>query len=167
MSRSDSNRCTPYRRKSNQHATRIPRSVRVWSQTIHVSRGQRITTFCESPTDLNGSHCSREKGLPIQSLARRQTDPRVHAQFHSQANQWSSKLKSSLCWWWATRLTGLISPACDQYVKNLLAGANPSVFNQHRWELQPWRCSLSTYHSLTFPTDSLPFPPKGTAQSPV
>jgi hypothetical protein len=55
-----------------------------------------------------------------------------------------------------TRLTGLISPACDQYVQYLPAGANPSVLNQHRWGLQPCRCHLATSHSLTFPTDGLP-----------
>jgi hypothetical protein len=49
--------------KPDQHVTRIPRSVRVWSQTIRISRGQRIATFHESPTDLDGSHYSREKGI--------------------------------------------------------------------------------------------------------
>jgi hypothetical protein len=44
-SRSDSNRCTPHRGKPDQHATRIPRPIRIWSQTICISRGQRIATF--------------------------------------------------------------------------------------------------------------------------
>jgi hypothetical protein len=65
----------------------------------------------------------------------------------------------------AIRLTGPISPACDRYVPCLLVGANPSVLNRHKWGLQPWRCRLSTYHSLTFPTSCLPFPPKGPARS--
>jgi hypothetical protein len=73
-------------RKPDQHTTHILRSVRIWSQTIHISRGQRIVTFLESPTDLDGSHSSREKGLLIQSLACRPTDPRVRTQFLSQAN---------------------------------------------------------------------------------
>jgi hypothetical protein len=30
-------------------------------------------------------------------------------------------------------LTEPISLACDRYVQYLLAGANPSVLNQHRW----------------------------------
>jgi hypothetical protein len=34
--------------------------------------------------------CSWEKGLPIQSTARRLTDSRVHTQFLSRANQWST-----------------------------------------------------------------------------
>jgi hypothetical protein len=49
--------------KPDQHNTCIPRLVRIWSQTIHISRGQRIATFRESPTDLDGSHYSREKGI--------------------------------------------------------------------------------------------------------
>jgi hypothetical protein len=50
--------------KSNQHATRIPHSVPIWSQTICISRGQRIATFCKSLIDLDGSHYSHEKGIP-------------------------------------------------------------------------------------------------------
>jgi hypothetical protein len=49
----------------------------------------------------------------------------------------------------------------------LARGVNPLVLNQHRQGLQPYRCRLSTYHSLTFPTDSLHFPPKGPARSHV
>jgi hypothetical protein len=56
------------------------------------------------------------------------------------------------------QLTGLISPACDWYIQYLLAGANSSVQNWHRWWLQPWRCQLVTYHSPTFPTNGLHFP---------
>jgi hypothetical protein len=43
----------------------------------HILRGQRIATFHEPPTDLDGSHCSREKGLPTQSTARRLTNEAV------------------------------------------------------------------------------------------
>jgi hypothetical protein len=35
------------------------------------------------------------------------------------------------------QLTRPIIPACDRYIQYLLAGANPSVINQHRWGLQP------------------------------
>jgi hypothetical protein len=112
-------------------------------------------------TDLDGSHCSWEKGLPTRSPARWPTDPWVHTQFLSQANQWSSKLKLSVCLWRATRLVGPMSPACDRYIQYLLAGANPSVLNQHRRGLYSWWCRLFTYHSPTFPNDGLPFPPKG------
>jgi hypothetical protein len=63
------------------------------------------------------------------------------------------------------QLTWPISLACDRYVQYLLTGANPSVLNRHRWGLQPWRCRLTTTHSLTFPTSCLPFSPKGPARS--
>jgi hypothetical protein len=63
--------------------------------------------------------------------------------------------KTNICRQQATRLTRPISPACDRYVQYLLAGANPSVLNWHRWGLQPWRYRFFTYHSPTFPTDRL------------
>jgi hypothetical protein len=64
-----------------------------------------------------------------------------------------SPMVTQLC-----QFIGLISPACDRYVQYLLAGANRTVINPHRWGLQPWRYRLSTYHSPTFPTSCLPFP---------
>jgi hypothetical protein len=76
-SRDDLNRCRPCRGKPDQHATRFPRSVHVWSRTIRISCGPHIATFCETPTDLDGSHCSREKGLPTQSTACRLTNEAV------------------------------------------------------------------------------------------
>jgi hypothetical protein len=42
----------------------ITRSVRVWPSTIRISHDPRITTFRESPTDLDGSYCSRATGIP-------------------------------------------------------------------------------------------------------
>jgi hypothetical protein len=88
-SHDDSNRCTPYMAKSDQYASRFPCSVRIWSKTIHISRGPHIATFCEMPTDLDRSHCSREKWLSTQSTARRLTDPWVRTQFLSWASKWS------------------------------------------------------------------------------
>jgi hypothetical protein len=35
------------------------------------------------------------------------------------------------------QLTGSITPACDRYIQYLLAEANPSVLNRHRWGLPP------------------------------
>jgi hypothetical protein len=63
--------------------------------------------------------------------------------------------------------TGPISPACDQYIQYLLVGTNPSVLNQHRWRLKPWRCQLSTSLSLSFPTSSHLVSPNGPACSPI
>jgi hypothetical protein len=157
-SHSDSNRCTPCRGKPDQHATCFPCSVCVWSKTIRISRGPHIENLREVINRVEQGHCSREKGLPTQSTARRLTDPWVHTQFLSRTNQWSSRGKVKHLLMAATRLTGPISPACDRYVQYLLVGANPWVFNRHRRGLQPWRCRLATYHSLTFPTSCLHFP---------
>jgi hypothetical protein len=149
-SRSDSNRCTSYRGKSNQHTTRISCSVRVWSETIRISCGQRIATFHESPTDLDGFHCSRERWLPTQSSTHRLTDPRVGIKFLSQANQWSNKLKPNFYRLRATRLTGPISPACNRYVQYLLTCTNPSVLNWHRWGLPHRKLIIATTLSSPF-----------------
>jgi hypothetical protein len=133
----------------------------------HASHAQRIETFHERPTNFDGSHCSREKGLPTQSTARRLTDTRVRTQFLSEANHWSSRLKPVFCRWQGTRLTRPISLACDRYVQFLLAGANPAVLNRHRRGLHPLSCRLSTYHSPTIPSSCLHFPPMSSARSPV
>jgi hypothetical protein len=73
--------------------------------TIRILHGSHIATFREPSTYLDGSHCSREKGLPTQFIAHRLTDPRVHTQFLSQVNPWSSRLKPNFYRWQATRLT--------------------------------------------------------------
>jgi hypothetical protein len=52
-------------------------------------------------------------------------------------NQRTSRLKPSFCRQQATGLTRPISPAFHWYVQYLLAGANPSVLNRHRWGLWP------------------------------
>jgi hypothetical protein len=157
-SRGDLNRCTPYRRKPDQHATRFPLSVHVWSKIIHISRGPHIATFRTVVNRFERVHCPREEGLSTQSTACRLTDPQVRTQLLSHNNQWSSGEKSSFCWHLTTRLTEPISPACDRYVQYLLARANPSVLNWHRRGLQPWRCRLVTYYCPTFPTSCVHFP---------
>jgi hypothetical protein len=161
----NSNWCTPCRGKPNQHATRIPCSVRVWSQTIRISCGQCIATFHEVVNSDGQSHRSWEKGLLTQSTARWLINLWVRTQFLSRASHWTSGGKATLHWRQATRLTGPITPACDRYVQYLLAGVNPSVLNWHRRGLQPLRHRLSTYHSPAF--DGLPFPPMRPARSVV
>jgi hypothetical protein len=92
--------------KPDQHATRIPCSVRVWFQTICISHGQRIATFHLVINSDGQSHCSWEKELPTQSITRRLTDLWVCTQFLSQDSHWSSGGKATLCWRQGTRLTG-------------------------------------------------------------
>jgi hypothetical protein len=118
--------------KPDQHVIRIPRSFCVWSQTICISRGQRIATFHKTVNNGGQSHCSQGKVLPTQSTACQLTDPWLRTQFLFQDSHWSSDGKATLCWWQATRLTGPISLACDWYVQYFLAGANLSVLNRHR-----------------------------------
>jgi hypothetical protein len=125
-----------------------------------------VATFHEVPTDLDRSHCSREKGLPTQSTARRLTDPRVRTQLLSRTSQWSKGCKPSSWRWPTTRFTGLISPACGRYVQYLLMGANRTVLNQHRQGLQPRRCWLTTYPLPNLPNQLSPLSPSGPAWSP-
>jgi hypothetical protein len=81
------NRCTPCRGKPNQHAIRFPRSVRVWSTTIRISRGPHIATFHIVVNRFEQIHCTREEGLLTQSTARRPSDPRVCTQLLSHNSQ--------------------------------------------------------------------------------
>ncbi len=166
-SHGDLNQCTPCRGKPNQHATRFPRSVHVWSSTIRISRGPHIATFHTVINRFEQIHCTRDEGLPTQSTAHRPSDPRVRTQLLSHKQPKSSGEKSTPVDKLTTRLTGPISPACDRYVQYLLVGANRTVLNQPRWGLQPWRCRLATYHSPIFPTDGIPFPTKGITWSQV
>jgi hypothetical protein len=149
--------------KPNQHATRFPRSVRVWSTTIHISRGPHIATF---HTVVNRfEHCTREEGLPTQSTARRLSDPRVRTQLLSHNNQ-SAVGKVNSCKQLTIMLTGPISPTCDRYVQYLLAGANRTVHNRHTRGLQPWRCRLATYPLSDLPNQLSPLSPNGPVLSP-
>jgi hypothetical protein len=121
--------------KPDQHATCIPLSARVWSQTIRISRGQRIATFHVVVNRVKQGHCSREKGS-------RHNLHHVGWPIYRSVPSFSPKIVieavgEKLIIWLATRLTGHISPVYDRYVQYLLARVNPSVINRHRWGLQP------------------------------
>jgi hypothetical protein len=62
-SRGDSNQCTSWRAKPDQHTTRFPRPVHVWPSTIRILRGSRIAPFCKVIKRVGQSHCSREKRI--------------------------------------------------------------------------------------------------------
>jgi hypothetical protein len=66
------------------------------------------------------SHCSWEKWLPTQSIARRLTDPWVRTQFLSRASHWSSGGKATLCWWQTNRITGPTNTSM-RLVRSILA----------------------------------------------
>jgi hypothetical protein len=77
----------------------------------------------------------------------------------------SSREKSSSGWQPTIRLTGPISPVCDWYVQYLLARANRTVLNRHKWGLQYWRCRLATYPLPDLPNQLSPLSPSGPARS--
>jgi hypothetical protein len=131
-SHGDSNRCTPCRRKPDQHATRIPRSVRVWSQIIRISRGQLISTFHKVVNRVKHGHYSREKGS--QQNQQHAGWP-IHGSivsFSPEPTNEAVGAKPTFCWRPATRLIEAISLTCYRYIQYLLAKTNPSVLNWHR-----------------------------------
>jgi hypothetical protein len=94
-------------------------------RSVYASYGQSlyVATFHESSTNLNrfttpeneGSrHNPQHADWPIRGFV---------ASF-SPTTASEAVGKSQFCQWQATRLTGPISPACDQYVQYLLVGAN-------------------------------------------
>jgi hypothetical protein len=108
------------------------------------------------PNRVGQNHCSWEKVLltsPL-SLAEWHTGPTSVSLPNTTIE--AVRLSQTSIDEQATRLTGHISPAYDQYVQYLLMGVNPSALNRLRRWLQPWRCQLFTLHSPTFPTDGPP-----------
>jgi hypothetical protein len=90
-SRSDSNWCTHYRGKFDQHDTHASHpnpctpGVRfLWAIPVRGNLSRIINR-------VRQSHCSWEKGLPAQPTARRLTDPWVRTQFLFWTNQWSRR----------------------------------------------------------------------------
>jgi hypothetical protein len=103
------------------------------------------------------SHCSREKGVPTQSPARRLTDPRVHTQFLSRANQWSSGESQTPI---NSRLLGLPGShhrhAIGTFNTCSLGPTERSLTDTGRgYNLEG--AGLPHTHSPTFPTGCLPF----------
>jgi hypothetical protein len=157
-SRGDLNRCTPYRGKPDQHVTRFPHSVRVWSMTIRISRGPHITTFHTVVNRFEQIHCTREEWLLTQSTARWPSDPRVRTQLLSHNSQWSSGEKSSFYWQPTNRLIGPISPACDRYVQYLLTGPTERSLIDIGGGYNIGGAGLPRTHSPTFPSSYPHFP---------
>jgi hypothetical protein len=154
--------------KPDQHAKRIPRSVYVWSQTIRISRGQRIATFRESSTDLDGSHNSREKGIPDYTL-RTSADRSVGPNPVSLPLSTKEVVGLSQCSINSMQL-GLLGP----YLRHVA-----STFNTCSWVPTSWSLTnigrgynlgrVSYPHHTPQPSQPmvLHFPPKGPAWSPV
>jgi hypothetical protein len=141
-SRGDSNRCTPWRRKPDQHVTRFPSSVRVWSMTIRISRDPH----------------RREEGLPTQSTAPGRPIRRVVPNFFPTTVNGAVGKKSSFCWQPTNSLTGLISPACDRYVQYLLTGPTERSLIDTGEGYNLDDAGLPCIHSPIFPTSCPHFP---------
>jgi hypothetical protein len=106
-SRGDSNWCTPYRGRPDQHDT-YASHISPHMSGVRFLRAVPIRGNISWVTDRVGqSHCFREKGLPTQSTVRRLTDAWVHTQFLSRANQWSSRESQTSI---NSRLLGLSGP---------------------------------------------------------
>jgi hypothetical protein len=131
----------------------LPTPVNVHPVYASYEQSPYVATFHELSTDLDGSHCFREKGLPTQSTTHRLTNPWVRTQFLSQANQWSSRFKPSFCRWQDTRLTEPISPACDQYIQYLLTSTNSSVLNWYKREIPHRILRIAKALSPPFPSE--------------
>jgi hypothetical protein len=118
----DLNRCTPCRGKSDQHDMYASHT----SPRMPGVRFLRAVPVCgnlpRAADRVGRSHCSREKGLPTQSPARRLTNPWVCTQFLSRANQWSSRESQTSI---NSRLLGLPGP----YHRHAIG-----TFNTCSWE---------------------------------
>jgi hypothetical protein len=155
-SHGDSNRCTPYRGKTDAHDTyasrtnlrtsyiRFLRAAHIrgnLSQGI-INVGRTLLLMRKRAPDTTPSPTEWSTGLPPSF------SPNTVIEVIMKAN---NLLMNKLEWF-----TGSITPVCDRYVQYLVTGANPSVVNRHRRGLQSWRCRLATTHSSTFLTNSPP-----------
>jgi hypothetical protein len=157
-SRGDSNWCTPYRGKLDQHDTYASHASPCMPG-VRFLRAVPVRGNLSWVIDRVGqSHCSREKGLPTQSTARRMTDPWVRIQFLSWANQWSSGENQTSI---NSRLLGLPDP----YHRHAISTYNTCSRGPTHRSLTDMGggynlggAYLPHIHSPTFSTSCLPFP---------
>jgi hypothetical protein len=143
----------------------LPTPVHICPTYTSFGQSSYVATFHESLTELSRLTAPREEGLPTQSTPRRWPIHESVPNFSPEPANEEVGAKSSIYRRPTTRLTGPISPVYDRYIQYLLTRANSLVLNRYKRGLQLWRCRLSSYHSPTFPTSCLPFPPKGPARS--
>jgi hypothetical protein len=164
-SHGDSNRCTPYRGKPDQHATYASHSsprtpdicfLRAVPVCDNLSLAPTKSKHAPTPGGSLGNQRQTARPsswvtsfvLPCDSpeVGERGFDPMV-TQLH--------------------QFAGPISPAYIRYVQYLLTGANRMFLNRHKWGLQPWRCRLATYPLPDLPSQLSPLSPNGPARSSV
>jgi hypothetical protein len=89
-SRGNSNWCTPYRGKPDQHDTYASHASPCTPGIRFLRADPTLGNLSRITDRVRQSHCSKEKGLPTQSTAHWPTDLWVRTQFLSRANQCSS-----------------------------------------------------------------------------
>jgi hypothetical protein len=124
-SHGDSNRCTVYRGKPDQHITRFSRSVSVWSITICISHGPHIATLRTSSTALAESLLPRKRAPNIihSTSADRSTGPYPVSLPSQPMKQWR---KSNIYQQQATRLIGHISTSMRS-IRSILARGGQAI----------------------------------------
>jgi hypothetical protein len=126
--------------------------------TIRISRGPHIATFHTVVNRFEQIHCTREEGLPIQSTARRSSEPWIRTQLLSHNSQRAvGKSQAPV----DNRLLGLPGP----YHRHAIGTFNTCSRGQTEWSLiDTGKCynlrgtGLPHTHSPTFPTSYPHFP---------
>jgi hypothetical protein len=157
-SRGDSNQCTPCREKFDQHATRFPRSVCVWSTTIRISRGPHIATFHTVVNRFEQIHCTREEGSRHNPQhAGRLIHRSVPSFSPTIANRAMEKSQTSVDNW----LLGLSGP-CHRHAigtfNTCSRGPTHRSLTDSGGGYNLGGAALSHTHSPTFSISCLPFP---------
>jgi hypothetical protein len=165
-SHDDSNRCTSYRGKPDQHATYVfhssPRTPGVcFLRAVPVRDNLSLAPTKSKQTPTPG----RSLGNQIQTgsaVIFGDIIPPPMRQPWSRGERGFDPIVTQL-----HQLTGLISPVCDRYVQYLFTGANWTLLNRHGWRLEPWRCWCATYPLPDLPNQLSLLSPNGTVRSPV
>jgi hypothetical protein len=154
-SRGDLNRCAHYRGNLIHMTCTLPMPVYVCHLYALCGQFSYVATFYADPTELD-RFTALEKKAPDFISQPGWVVHGTHLSFSPNTTIEAVCLSQTSVDEQATRLTRPISPAWDQYIQYLLAGANSSVLNWHKRGRQPWRCQLASSHSPTFPTDGPP-----------
>jgi hypothetical protein len=143
-SRGNSNRCTPCRGKSDQHATyashfspRTPGVRFLWAVPIRDNLSLAPTKLKQAPTPGGSLGNKRQTGPVVVVLG--DLIPPPMRQPCSRGERFRPNGHTATSAYWAHN-TSMRS------VRLILAcGANQTILNRLRQGLQPWRCQLATY----------------------
>jgi hypothetical protein len=158
-SHDDSNCCTSCNEKPDKYDTYASHASPRTPAYASCRLSTYVTTFHEVINSDGQSHCSWEKWLLTQSIARRLTDPRVHTEFLSQVSHWTSGGRATLYWRQTTRLTRPINTSMRSVHSILAHGYHPSFLNRHKRVLPYRNLKIATTISLPFPSKCSTDPP--------